>query len=200
VPLRGRDHRTADHPIDTLFLDRWSPRAMSGEPLSHDELMSLFEAARWAPSAGNTQPWRILYAHRDSEQWPVFFGLLVERNQAWCRNAAVLLVFVSRTVNEQTGRPLKTHSYDTGAAWENLALQSILRGLVVHGMAGFDYTRARTELAIPDEFKVEAMAAIGRPGPIDVLPPDFQARETPSSRRPIAELVFNGPYADPSRS
>jgi nitroreductase len=200
VPLRGRDHRTADHPIDALFLDRWSPRAMSGEPLSHDELMSLFEAARWAPSAGNTQPWRILYAHRDSEQWPVFFGLLVERNQAWCRNAAVLLVFISRTLNEQNGRPLKTHSYDTGAAWENLALQSILRGLVVHGMAGFDYARARTELAIPDEFKVEAMAAIGKPGPIDVLPPDFQSRETPSSRRPLDELVFNGPFVSRSGS
>ena len=167
---------------------------MSGEPLSHDELMSLFEAARWAPSAGNTQPWRILYAHRDSEQWPVFFGLLVERNQAWCRNAGVLLLFISRTVNEQTGRPLKTHSYDTGAAWENLALQSILRGLVVHGMAGFDYARAKAELAIPDEFKVEAMAAIGKPGPIENLPADFQEREIPSRRKPLSELVFNGRY------
>ena len=105
---------------------------MSGEPISQDELNVLFEAARWAPSAGNTHPWRILFAHRNSEQWPLFFGLLVERNQVWCRNAAVLLLFISRKTNEQTGRALITHSYDTGAAWENLALQGTLSGLVVH--------------------------------------------------------------------
>jgi nitroreductase len=167
---------------------------MSGEPISPDELAVLFEAARWAPSAGNTHPWRILYAHRDTEQWPLFFNLLVERNQIWCRNAAALLLFISRKTNEQSGRALITHSYDTGAAWENLALQGTLKGLVVHGMAGFDYARARTTLNIPDDFNVEAMAAVGRPGPITVLPEDFQARESPNTRRPISELVFEGPY------
>ena len=167
---------------------------MSGESISQDDLNVLFEAARWAPSAGNTHPWRILYAHRDSEPWSLFFGLLVERNQVWCRNAAVLLLFISRTTNEQTGRALITHSYDTGAAWENLALQGTLKGLVVHGMAGFDYARAKTTLNIPDDFQVEAMAAVGRPGPITVLPEDFQKRESPNSRRPIGELVFEGPY------
>ncbi|HEU5259123.1 MAG TPA: nitroreductase family protein, partial [Vicinamibacterales bacterium] len=126
MAARGRDHRKADHPIDPLFLDRWSPRAMSGEPISQAELDVLFEAARWAPSAGNSYPGRILYAHRDTEHWPLFFDLLVERNQIWCRNAAALLVFISRTTNEQNGRPLKTHSYDTGALWENLALQGTL--------------------------------------------------------------------------
>jgi nitroreductase len=167
---------------------------MSGEPISPDELAVLFEAARWAPSAGNTHPWRILYAHRDTEQWPLFFNLLVERNQIWCRNAAALLLFISRKTNEQSGRALITHSYDTGAAWENLALQGTLKGLVVHGMAGFDYARARTTLNIPDDFNVEAMAAVGRPGPITVLPEDSQARESPNTRRPISELVFEGPY------
>jgi nitroreductase len=194
VLTRGRDHRKADYPVDGLFVDRWSPRAMSGEPISQAELAVLFEAARWAPSAGNTHPWRILYAHRDSEQWPVFFDLLVERNQVWCRNAAALLLFISRKTNEQTGRPLGTHSYDTGAAWENLALQGTLAGLVVHGMAGFDHARARTALNVPDDFDVEAMAAVGKPGPITVLPEDFQKRESPNTRRPISELVFEGPY------
>jgi len=194
VPVRGRDHRKADHPVDWLFVDRWSPRAMSGEAIPQAELDVLFEAARWAPSAGNTHPWRILYAHRDSEHWPLFFDLLVERNRMWCRNAAALLLFISRKTNEQTGRALVTHSYDTGAAWENLALQGTLRGLVVHGMAGFDYARARTTLNVPDIFDVEAMAAVGRPGPLTVLPEDFQARESPNTRRPIAEVVFEGPY------
>jgi len=167
---------------------------MSGESITQDELNVLFEAARWAPSAGNTHPWRILFAHRDSEQWLLFFGLLVERNQVWCRNAAVLLLFISRKTNEQTGRALITHSYDTGAAWENLALQGTLSGLVVHGMAGFDYARAKTTLNIPDDLQIEAMAAVGRPGPITVLPEDFQKRESPNTRRPITELVFEGKY------
>jgi nitroreductase len=194
VQTRGRDHRKADHPIDPLFIDRWSPRAMSGETVSPAELATLFEAARWAPSAGNTHPWRILYAHRDTEHWPLFFDLLVERNKVWCRNAAVLLLFISRKTNEQTGRPLVTHSYDTGAAWENLALQGMLKGFVVHGMAGFDYARARTALNVPDDFNVEAMAAVGKHGPMSVLPEDFQARESPNTRRPISELTFEGPY------
>jgi nitroreductase len=167
---------------------------MSGESISPAELAVLFEAARWAPSAGNTHPWRILYAHRDTEQWALFFNLLVERNQVWCRNAAALLLFISRTTNEQNGRPLITHSYDTGAAWENLALQGTLNGLVVHGMAGFDYARAKTTLNIPDDFRVEAMAAVGKPGPISVLPEDFQARESPNTRRAITEVVFEGKY------
>jgi nitroreductase len=131
--VKGSAARQAEHPIESLFVDRWSPRAMSGEAVSTADLMTLFEAARWAPSAGNTHPWRILYAHRDTEHWPVFFDLLVERNQKWCRNAAALLVFVSRTTNEETGKPLRTHSYDTGAAWENLALQGTRAGRAWHG-------------------------------------------------------------------
>jgi len=194
--VKGSIARQAEHPIEALFIDRWSPRAMSGEPISHEDLMSLFEAARWAPSAGNTHPWRILYARRDTAHWNVFFDLLVERNQKWCRNAGALLVFISRTTNEQTGKPLKTHSYDSGAAWENLALQGTLRGLVVHGMAGFDYAKAKTVLQVPDDFAVEAMAAVGMPGRIEDLPEEFQARESPNSRRPVSQLVFEGGYRD----
>jgi nitroreductase len=192
--VKGSTARQAEHVVDSLFVDRWSPRAMSGEPIAHEDLMTLFEAARWAPSAGNTHPWRIVYAHRDTEHWPVFFDLLVERNQKWCRNAAALLVFISRTTNEETGKPLRTHSYDTGAAWENLALQGTLRGLVVHGMAGFDYAKAKSALQVPDDFTVEAMAAVGKPGRIEDLPEEFQARESPNTRRPVSQLVFEGVY------
>jgi nitroreductase len=194
--VKGSTARRAEHPIDALFIDRWSPRALSGEPIAHEDLMTLFEAARWAPSAGNTHPWRILYAHRGTAHWNVFFDLLVERNQQWCRNAAALVVFISRTTNEQTGKPLRTHSYDSGAAWENLALQGTLRGLVVHGMAGFDYAKAKSVLQVPDDFTVEAMAAVGKPGRIEDLPEEFQARESPNSRRPVSQLVFEGGYRD----
>ena len=189
---KGSDIRNADHPIDSLFLDRWSPRAMSGEPLADSELLTLFEAARWAPSASNLQPWRIFYAMRDTPEWPVFFGLLKESNQVWCRNAAALLVFASVSVNPKTGTPLKTHSYDTGSAWVSVALQGWLKGLVVHGMAGFDYEQARQRLDIPGDWTVEAMAAVGRPGRVEDLPENLRAREVPSTRHPVTDFAFRG--------
>ena len=192
--LPGSETRHSDHPVDKLFLDRWSPRAMSGEPMAHDELLVLFEAARWAPSSGNSQPWRILYGRRDTPHWPLFFDLLVEANQVWARNAAALLLFVSKTTFDHNGKPSVTHAYSTGAAWENLALQGWLRGLVVHGMAGFDYERARSTLGIPVEYEVMAMAAVGKPGPKETLPEKLQGREIPSDRRPLEQLVSEGPF------
>ena len=192
--IRGSDVRQAAHPIDTLFLDRWSPRAMTGEPIDEAELLVLFEAAHWAPSSGNSQPWRFLYARRDTEHWPLFFDLLAEGNRTWCHKASALIVFISRTTHDQSGRALVTHSYDTGAAWMSFAYQGWLRGLVVHGMAGFDYARARTVLHVPDDMTVEAMAAVGKPGAKEDLPPQHLQREFPSQRKPLAELVFDGPY------
>ena len=165
---------------------------MSGEPLSDAELMPLFEAARWAPSASNLQPWRLLYARRDTAAWPIFFGLLKESNQIWCRQAAVLVVFASLTVHPNNGTPLVTHSYDTGAAWENFALQGTRSGLVVHGMQGFDYGQARAQLSIPDDWRVEAMAAVGKPGRVEDLPERLQAREVPSTRTPVSSFIYEG--------
>jgi nitroreductase len=192
--IKGTEVRPRDHRVDPLFVDRWSPRAMSGELVTDEELLTLFEAARWAPSAGNLQPWRILYAHRDSPEWPLFFEILNPGNQTWCLKAAVLVLFVSKTMNPDSGRAIKTHSYDTGAAWQNFALQGTLSGLVVHGMQGFNYERARELLQVPSEFAVEAMAAVGRPGRPEELPPDLQARERPSARRPLADTVFEGRF------
>ena len=189
---KGSEKRKTDHPIDNLFVDRWSPRAMSGKTIAEQELMVLFEAARWAPSAFNNQPWRILYARRNSEHWPLFLSLLVEGNRVWADQAAALLLFVSKTTFDHNGKPARTHSYDTGAAWENLALQAMLRGYVVHGMQGFDYERARQELQVPNEYQIEAMAAIGLPGPKESLPEMLQAKESPNDRRPIAQSVCEG--------
>lgn len=192
--IKGSEKRNADHPIDKLFLDRWSPRAMSGEPVSHEELMVLFEAARWAPSSYNNQPWRILYAHRNTEYWPLFFHLLVEGNQAWAKNAGALLLFISRTTFDFNGKPSITHSYDTGAAWENLALQGSLKGYVVHGMQGFDYERARTALDIPEGFQIEGMAAVGFPASPEVLSEQLRTKETPSDRRKLEQTICEGPF------
>ena len=129
------DHRRADRPIESIFLKRWSPRAMSGEPLTGDELMTLFEAARWAPSTYNEQEWRFLYARRDTPHWQTFFDLLMDANKVWCQRAAVLVVVLSHKVFERNGKPNPVHTFDTGAAFENLALQGTVMGLVVHGMA-----------------------------------------------------------------
>jgi nitroreductase len=192
--IKGSDVRQADYPIAPLFLDRWSPRAMSGEAIPQRELMTLFEAARWAPSSYNLQPWRILYAHRDSANWPLYFDLLVESNKAWARNAAVLLVLVSWKLNDKTGQPSRTHSLDTGAAWAFLALQGAAKGFAVHGMQGFDYARAQTDLNIPDDCAVEMMVAIGKPASRESLPPKLQERELPSDRRKLCETAFEGKW------
>jgi nitroreductase len=192
--IKGSEKRQTNHPVDRIFVDRWSPRAMSGEEISNGELLTLFEAARWAPSSMNNQPWRILYAPRGSRYWQLFFDLLVDSNKVWCAHAAALVVVVSKTVLE-SGKPCRTHSYDSGAAWMSLALQGSMMGLVVHGMQGFDYERARVELNIPEGFQVEAMAAIGRPGSTDDLPDPLQARETPSDRRPMAQSICEGPFS-----
>jgi nitroreductase len=167
---------------------------MSGEEISEEELMTLFEAARWAPSSYNNQPWRILYARRGTGHWPVFLGLLVEGNRAWAKDAAALLLFVSKETFDFNGQPYPTHSFDTGAAWENLALQATLGGLVAHGMQGFDYERARAELNIPAGFRVEAMAAVGRPGDPAALPERLREREAPSDRKPLSEITCEGPF------
>jgi nitroreductase len=192
-PVNGSEKRQPEHTIHTLFIDRWSPRAMSGEELSERELMSLFEAAKWAPSSSNGQPWRFVYARRDTPAWNTLFGLLAEPNQLWNKNAAALIVIVSRTTFDN-GKPSRTHSYDTGAAWMSLALQGWTQGLVVHGMAGFDYDKAKTALNIPNGFQVEAMASVGKPGAIESLPPKLQERETPSPRKKLSEIVFEGAF------
>ena len=116
--IKGSEVRKADHEIEPLLVDRWSPRAMSGEEISQEELMRLFEAARWAPSSFNAQQWRALYARRGTEHWQTFFDLLVEANKVWAKNAAVLVVFVSRRFFDYNDESSVTHSYDCGAAWE----------------------------------------------------------------------------------
>jgi nitroreductase len=192
--IKGSKIRKADFAIEQLLLDRWSPRAMSGEEISDEELMRLFEAARWAPSSFNAQQWRALYARRGSEHWPLFLDLLVEANKSWAKNAAVLVLFISRKTFDYNNEPSITHSYDTGAAWENFALQGFRQGLVVHGMEGFDYDRARAALHVPEQFQIEAMAAVGKPGPKEVLPDKLQKRESPSDRRKVVDSICEGPF------
>lgn len=188
------DFRKPDHDISPIFINRWSPRSMSGEEVGREEVLRLFEAARWAPSSMNNQPWRFFFAMRNTLHWERFFGLLARGNQVWCGNAGALVVVVSKKTFDFNGKPARTHSFDAGAAWACIALQGSFQGLVVHGMQGFDYDKAKTELGITDEFQVEAMISIGKPGKKEHLPQALQEREFPSDRKKLSELVFEGGF------
>ena len=186
--------RKSNYPINPLILNRWSPRSMTGEALNDDDIMSLFEAARWAPSSYNNQPWRFIYAKRNTEHWDRFFNLLAEGNKNWTKNAALLVVVISRKNFEFNEKPAITHQFDAGSAWENLALEASSRGIVAHGMQGFDYEKAGVDLGVPHDFEVMAMIAIGKKGPIEILPPELQEKEKLSDRKPLKEIIMEGFY------
>ena len=186
--------RQAAHPVDPLFIDRWSPRSFTGEPVPDAVLLSAFEAARWAPSASNVQPWRFLLARHGDAHWEEFVGLLMPRNALWARHASALVVILSELRLERRGEVVDnvSHSFDAGAAWTNFAHQALLLGWHTHGIGGFDRKAARERLVIPEGFAVEAMVALGRVGGLDTLHPDFHAAESPNGRRPLDETVFAG--------
>jgi len=188
--------RNADYPIEQIFLERWSPRAFTGEAMKQEPLLSIFEAARWAPSSYNSQPWRFLYAHRDTPHWQGFLGLLVGANQAWAANAAVLIVALSKLTMAPRGEevPSHSHSYDAGAAWENLALEATALGWHAHGMVGLDMPRAALELGVPEGFRVECAIALGRRGDKSLAPEQMRGMETPNGRNPVASFAFEGGF------
>ncbi|HEX2764163.1 MAG TPA: nitroreductase family protein [Allosphingosinicella sp.] len=190
--------RIADHPVDPLFLERWSPRAFDGSEIADEDLMTMFEAARWAPSAFNSQPWRFLYAKRGDANWQLFLSLLIPFNQSWAHSASVLIYFLSDTLpmTGKDGAPQgsHSHSFDAGAAWVSLALQATRMGYFGHGMSGIEFERARIELAIPERYRLEAAAVVGRMGDPTSLPERMRAREAPSGRKRIGEFAFRGPF------
>lgn len=190
--------RTADHAIDPVFLERWSPRAYDGQPVPRDDLMSMLEAARWAPSSYNSQPWRFLYALRDGPHWEQFMGFLAEGNRKWCADAGALLVLLSKSTMAVPGKeneiPSHSHSHDAGAGWACFALQATRIGYQAHGMVGFDMDRVFAELKVPMGFRVEQMIAVGRPADPATLPEDRRAREQPNARRPVSESAFEGSF------
>jgi nitroreductase len=191
--------RSTDYPIDPLFLERWSPRAFTGAPISEYDLLTILDAARWAPSAFNSQPWRFIYARRDTEHWPRLLGLLTESNQSWAKNASVLIILVSKATVLPAGAekevPSWSHSLDAGAAWCSLALQAARSGWAAHGMVGFDKARAVSELGVPDGYRVECAIAIGRRGDKSILTEAQQAREQPNGRVPLSQLAGEGGFA-----
>ncbi len=191
--------RTPTHPVNELFLNRWSPRAYSGEAVPQDTLFTILEAARWAPSAFNIQPWRFLYARRDTAAWDTFLDLLIPFNQSWAKNAGALIIVLSKIVSTAPGtqepKPNPSHTLDTGAAWANLALQAQLLGWDAHGMTGLDKDAARQALNVPEDYAVEMAIAIGKRTDPSVLPEGLREREAPSDRLPLESLIAEGGFA-----
>lgn len=190
--------RTPDYPIDQVFLDRWSPRAFDRSIIPDDDLYTMFEAARWAPSAFNSQPWHFLYAKRGDANWERFLSLLVPFNQGWAHTASVLVYIVSDTtpMTDRHGAPKSssTHAFDTGAAWVSLALQATRMGYRAHGMSGIDFDRAPAALGLPDRYRLNAACVVGRIGDPAQLDEKQRAREFPSGRKPQSAFVHAGNF------
>lgn len=188
--------RLADHAIDQIFLDRHSPRAFAEAALTEAELLTLLEAARWAPSASNNQPWRFAYGLRGDAGFAKILETLVPFNRGWAEKAAALVVIASKSTVEKDGvaNPNPWHSFDAGAAWMSLALQAQLKGLFAHAMGGFDKAKATELLSVPADYALHAVVAIGTQGAADTLPEGLRAREVHSPRHPLSETAKHGSF------
>jgi nitroreductase len=188
-----------DFPVHDLIRDRWSPRAFANKPVESAVLASLFEAARWAPSSYNVQPWAYLVATKDdAKNFEKMLGVLVEFNAGWAKEAPVLVLAVAG-LKLLDGNPNRNAFYDTGAATALLSVEATARGLGVHQMAGFDSAKAKTVFDIPADWEPIAALAIGYPGHPDSLPQGLRDREVaPRTRKPLSEFVMSGHWGHTS--
>jgi len=182
----------ADYPVDDLIARRWSPRSFVPEAVPAEMVRSFLEAARWAPSCFNEQPWRFLVAPRnEGDGFHQMLGCLTERNQSWAKDAGVLVLSVAATTFAANGKPNRHAFHDVGIATAQMILQATSLGLSGHAMAGFDREVTRRVYAIPLDFEPVAVIALGRRGEPDRLPSDFREKEIALRvRRPQPEFVF----------
>ncbi|MFF2090219.1 nitroreductase family protein [Paenibacillus sp. NPDC058174] len=187
-----QSHRNAEHGVSSLFLNRWSPRAYDSRKVADEDLNAILEAAHWAPSSFNDQPWRFVVA-KTEEQLAVFHNFLGEFNQIWATKAPVLVLVASDSKREN-GDPNGAHAFDAGTAWGHLALEATLKGLVTHAIGGFNRQQAKAALNLPEQYELHAVIAIGYQGDKSSLPVPIQEREVPSGRKSLSEVVFEGSY------
>lgn len=189
--------RQPDHPVAPQFLARWSPRSFTDRILTEADVMSLLEAARWAPSAANQQPWRFVWARRGEAAFDTLHACLTGNNLIWTAKAGALIVVASKdTAPNRDGAevPNRTAAFDTGAAWMSLALQASAMGLVAHAMGGFDKDKLAAAVHLPAGHTLHCVVAVGEQGPVEALPDDLAAREKPSGRKPLAEMAHRGHF------
>lgn len=187
-----------DIAVHDLIARRWSPRAFADRSVTGDQLDRLFEAARWAPSSFNGQPWAFVVATREeTANFARLLGCLVEFNQTWAKSASVLALAVAQLNFSHNQQPNRHAWYDLGLAVANLTLQATAEGLFVHQMGGFNPAQARAEFRIPEGWEPVAALAIGYLGDPNQLPVNLRERElAPSQRKPRASCVFRGSWGD----
>jgi nitroreductase len=188
-------------PIDATLARRWSGRAFdASRTISQAQIVVLLEAARWAPSCYGDQPWRFVVCDKGTDQasWQQAFDCLAPGNQAWVKDASLLLLIAADSKFQHNGADNRWGQYDTGAAAENLCLQASSMGLMAHQMGGFDVDRARAAFSVPEQYALMAMLCVGYPADIASISGDAREREqAPRSRRPLGELFFSGSWGKP---
>jgi nitroreductase len=187
-------------PIHDVLRNRWSPRAFDGRPVGPEKVRSLLEAARWASSSYNAQPWRFIVGTGDDPAtFKRILDTLIEVNRSWAKNASVLILTVAKLKFDHNGEPNRHALYDVGQAAANLATQATDLGLGVHQMAGFSPEKARELFHIPDGYEAVSALAVGYPGDPASLPDPLRERElAPRERKPLAAFVFSGDWGKPS--
>jgi nitroreductase len=187
-------------PIHEVIRRRWSPRAFLDLPIEPEKLLSMFEAARWAASSNNEQPWAFIVATQQYPQsYEEMLGVLVEFNRSWANKAPALILTLAHTQFEKDGRPNRHAFYDLGQAAANLSLQATALGLTAHQMAGFDAEAARKRFAVPEGWEPVSVIALGYPGDPDSLSEKLREREIARrARKPLEKFVFSGTWGNPA--
>ena len=179
--------------IHKLITDRWSPVAFDDRDVEQDKFRLLFEAAKWAPSARNDQPWRFIYSTKEMPEYAIFLDLMSEYNQIWASTAPLLVLPLAQVVSTYKNRPDRLAYYEAGMAVGNLLIQATAMGLFVHQLGGYDFERAREVLAIPSRFDPMTILAIGYKGDISKLPEKYTEREKKErTRKEISEFLVQG--------
>ncbi|MCZ4280718.1 nitroreductase family protein [Kiloniella laminariae] len=196
-----KNPRNPDFPVDQIFVERWSPRAYDADfQLPTTDFMTILEAARWAPSCYNIQPWRFLYAFRGDRHWDDYLSLLDPFNAGWAAQASALVIVLSDKMmpgdETRPAKPSGYHSFDTGAAWAQMALQATMLGYQAHAMAGIYHDQIAEKLNIPGQYRVEIAVALGKRSDPSVLPKELQEREEPSQRYGLQEIAFPGLFPE----
>jgi nitroreductase len=189
-----------NYPVNEMIARRWSPRAFGDQPVAPEQVRSLLEAARWAASSFNEQPWRFIVARKeDGEAFDRMVGCLMEGNRSWARGAAVLILTVVRTTFTHNDRPNRTAVHDLGLAVGNLTMQAMELGLWLHQMAGIETDTIRETYGVPDGYEPVTAIAIGHPGDPDSLPDKLcEMEKAPRSRKSQDEFVFDGTWGQPA--
>ncbi len=181
-----------NHPVIDFIKDRWSPVVFSNKPVISSDLMSVFEAARWAPSSRNEQPWRFLYGHNGDEVFNQIYSTLMDGNKIWAKNAAVLIAVFSEKFSSFNQKPMKHYFFDTGSACTLLQIQAISMGIYSHTMGGFSSKKIVENFSIPDNLEPATVIAMGYLGNPNSAPKELAERDsTKRTRKDLKEIILN---------